>query len=656
MGLFTSKDDKKKEHLESAQKFIDQGETTKAFKELQKALEIDPDCKEAHTAMAFLYSDMGQQDNAIEIFRKVISIDNNSSEAWNNLGLFLARAERYQESIKTFEDAISRHPKVATYYNNLGNVYYELGQYAQAMQVFQIAMDLDPSYADSYNRLGIDKDTTGNMEVALRRLEEASKSGKNKAKTAFDMGTLYAKQELLDKAIKSFQEAIRLDPRFEGAFMALGFAYEKKGDLQKALETFGTVITLNPQSAKVHNTVGLILDKLRLYKQAINEYRIAIKLEPSYNNAHFILGQVYENKGITQKAIGEFEKYIRIHEKGAMVEEAKSRIARLKNISIEEVDRILDMKKDDAPTLAQGTEKSEAAPKQESGAATTAEIQEKFGVKLTDPKEYLKQMLAKAKAAKTAQMDKTNAPGDKSVTASLPAGTTPNAKVSSTPTVPAKLEAPSGQTAQVSRSEASDSPAPRIETKETNEEKIADLTPTSQPAPSAPPSEEPISKENQVISHSAPVFADIPLVQVEKDKGHHKDHGEQVLDQPPSNTMPIHFEGEDDTASSIPVYSPGQPIPASALDGYLLDEHEVLEAIVRVDTQNVEQEAQVLEAVEAIQVSKHASEDELLEDPIPEPIPPVPLPSEEQKSPPAEKAPPPPPDLPSKINIKRGFF
>lgn len=73
------------------------------------------------------------------------------------------------------------------------------------------------------------------------------------------------------------------------------------------------------------------------------------------------------------------------------------------------------------------------------------------------------------------------------------------------------------------------------------------------------------------------------------------------------------YQEETPADSGIPLYSPDMPLPASALDGYVLDEQEVLEAIVNVDTQSVEQEAQVLEAVEAIHSSR-ATDDELLED------------------------------------------
>ena len=44
MALFGSKDDKKKELLESGQKLAQQGDSTRALKEFQKAVDVDPSC------------------------------------------------------------------------------------------------------------------------------------------------------------------------------------------------------------------------------------------------------------------------------------------------------------------------------------------------------------------------------------------------------------------------------------------------------------------------------------------------------------------------------------------------------------------------------------------------------------------------------------
>jgi len=69
----------------------------------------------------------------------------------------------------------------------------------------------------------------------------------------------------------------------------------------------------------------------------------------------------------------------------------------------------------------------------------------------------------------------------------------------------------------------------------------------------------------------------------------------------------------------IPLYAPGMALPTSALDGFVFDDlppvdQQVLEAIARVDTGSIEQQAQVLEAVEVITPMAHVGGDELLEE------------------------------------------
>jgi hypothetical protein len=99
-------------------------------------------------------------------------------------------------------------------------------------------------------------------------------------------------------------------------------------------------------------------------------------------------------------------------------------------------------------------------------------------------------------------------------------------------------------------------------------------------------------------------------------------------------------------------------LPASALDGYELDEQDVLNAIAQVDTRSVEQEAQVLETVEAIGLS---SSDELIED-SPMELPAASQPASLHLAPPPAGAPgffpstePAPPPSSNPV-IKRGFY
>lgn len=304
------------------------------------------------------------------------------------------------------------------------------------------------------------------------------------------------------------------------------------------------------------------------------------------------MGQVYENKGIVEKAVAEYEKFVRIHETGAMVDEAKTRIAKIKNISEEEVERLLNSKKQDAPMASEGAPKTSApAPVSTASSAAPAAAADPGGVKLTDPKEYLRQVLAKAKAAKNPQA------------ATPEPAASPKASASPSPATPKSAETP--PTAKPSVAAASTAPIeknePKAETPGISVPPVAkaepvDFSTISKPPviPTPPPVPEPVSASEPALTAETAVVEETPALEAPE-------------------TAAVHYQEEPD--SSIPVYLPDQPLPASALDGYVLDEEEVINAIAQVDTQSVEQESQVLEAVEAISSpAAHHAEDEILED------------------------------------------
>lgn len=190
--------------------------------------------------------------------------------------------------------------------------------------------------------------------------------------------------------------------------------------------------------------------------------------------------------------------------------------------------------------------------------------------------------------------------------------------------------------------------------------------PSDKPAPepvkaqAAPP--KPEMGDFPTISHPTPVTVPIPDSIFESETPFHAPASETPPAPPEAHEKAppaAVYSAEEEINSSIPTYNPDQPLPASALDGFVLDEQEVLNAIVQVDTQSVEQEAQVLEAVEAIH-SAHGGDDELLEDSPLETPGPLSMPSVSSPPKPASAAtytPPPPPSAPSgKSNVKHGFF
>jgi hypothetical protein len=120
-----------------------------------------------------------------------------------------------------------------------------------------------------------------------------------------------------------------------------------------------------------------------------------------------------------------------------------------------------------------------------------------------------------------------------------------------------------------------------------------------------------------------------------------------TVEEPVAFVPPQPFVLPEDPLGQIPIYTPDQPLPESALDGYVFDDlpaegQEVLEAIAQVNVDNIEQESQVLEAMETIAPMTHSHSDELLE---------------EIEAPPSiVTAPRSAPDAPPASAVKHGFF
>ncbi len=107
------------------------------------------------------------------------------------------------------------------------------------------------------------------------------------------------------------------------------------------MKCFEKVTVLQGKSAKNWNTLGQLLVKAKRPADAARAYRQAVKLDPSYANTQMVLGQAYSVKGNIDKAVDAYLMYVRIHESGPSVDDAKNRIAGLRNIPLEQLEQEL---------------------------------------------------------------------------------------------------------------------------------------------------------------------------------------------------------------------------------------------------------------------------------------------------------------------------
>ena len=142
-------------YLRLAQGYMSEGLVEKAFKPIQRALEIQPRSAQAHGVLALVYQVQGENALAMKSFKQALSYDPKASDIRNNFGAFLFQQRDYKASYDTFEQAAMdvRYPMRSRAYENMGIVSKQMNNFTLAKENFEKALTLNTSLPRS--RLGL---------------------------------------------------------------------------------------------------------------------------------------------------------------------------------------------------------------------------------------------------------------------------------------------------------------------------------------------------------------------------------------------------------------------------------------------------------------------------------------------------------------------
>lgn len=169
----------------------EQGDSTAAVQEFQRALDLAPNSAEAARELAELYSALGKFDEAEPLY--IRSVKSRPTD-WNGhflLGYFYFDHERYPEAIAAFNQAklLARDNVLVRY--NLGGVYRAQGRYEDALREVQEALGIR-STASLYAQLGAVQYYQHRYQEAVSALEAATELAPNTYRYWGNLG-IYAK-------------------------------------------------------------------------------------------------------------------------------------------------------------------------------------------------------------------------------------------------------------------------------------------------------------------------------------------------------------------------------------------------------------------------------------------------------------------------------
>ncbi len=194
-------------HYELALQAQKMGHQQEAYKELQKALELNPDYPEAHNVVAILlHLAFNRPEEAIPHYQKALELRPNFSEAKTNLGNVYLSQSRYDEAIKLYEEALNDMLYVTPYIaqGNLGWAQYKKGETTLGVQNIKAAVTTNPQFCLGYRNLGSIYEETGEVSEACRYLARYREACPDVADAHLREGACLARQGKVEEARKSF--------------------------------------------------------------------------------------------------------------------------------------------------------------------------------------------------------------------------------------------------------------------------------------------------------------------------------------------------------------------------------------------------------------------------------------------------------------------
>ncbi len=236
-----------------------------ARKDLEKAIEIDPECAIAYLFMAGVLQRSGDIGGAIEAVKKAKEYSAGATLKDRLLidANYALRIERDPEKrIRILQELAARFPKEKDTHVTLANHYMTRQMFAEAAAEAEKGLTLDPKSAVLLNQLAYAYKESGRIDRGIEILKAAVKAvpdgpiTEEKRKMAVadglpnlldSLGEMYYQSGRLDEAIDSYRRAIKLKPDFGGEEL-IAYIEAVRGNYGAALSWVDQFILMSPNN------------------------------------------------------------------------------------------------------------------------------------------------------------------------------------------------------------------------------------------------------------------------------------------------------------------------------------------------------------------------------------------------------------------------
>jgi tetratricopeptide (TPR) repeat protein len=296
---------RKQKYFDSGQKYFAEGKYREAVIQYSNAVQIDDRFAQAHLQLALAYLKLGDGRAWRELYR-TLELDPDNTRAHTDLANLLVtiknadgspNQDRLKEA-KTHLDVLrQKAPNSPETHEAWANYYSAQANYLAAIDEAQQAIAADPGRSESYLILALAQE----------------------------------KAHRLDEAEASFKKAIAADPKSTNAQLFLGVFYQNHTHLAEAEQQFKRAIATDPTNAGPRVALEFVLMQ-QGKKDEAEAFLKQTKADLPNNPATYgMLGEFYINTGNLDRAVDEYSSLYRAHPKNLEVKKAYIRVLIMKN-------------------------------------------------------------------------------------------------------------------------------------------------------------------------------------------------------------------------------------------------------------------------------------------------------------------------------------
>ena len=222
-----------------------------ARKNLEKAVEIDPQFAAAYRYLARTFRQVGNTQLETEALEKAKALSGRAAEK-DRLYIEADYARRVEKNRdKAFgllQEIVSKYPKEKDAHSLLFAYYRQKKMYPEALAEANKALALDPKWGLILNDLGYMYLGLEDFNKAEEYLKKAVSVAPENANPLDSLGELCFRAGRIDESIAHYKEALRIKPDF-GSEDIIAYIYAVKGDYAEAMSWLDQFILATPSKS-----------------------------------------------------------------------------------------------------------------------------------------------------------------------------------------------------------------------------------------------------------------------------------------------------------------------------------------------------------------------------------------------------------------------